>query len=67
MKKLLLIAAIMLSSVALTEPTKGQPNYFPNCKALNKVYPNGVKKGHKAYRAALDRNQNNWACEPKPR
>lgn len=63
MKRLLVVAVLLASSLALAEPKKGQPNYFPNCKALNKVYPNGVKKGHKAYRAALDRNKDGWACE----
>lgn len=67
MKTLFVIAAMIVSSVALSTPTKGRPNYFPNCKALNKVYPNGVPISHPAYRPALDRNKNNWACEPKPR
>lgn len=63
MKKFLLVSVFLLSSFAFAEPRRGQPNYFPNCKALNKVYSNGVKKGHKAYRAALDRNNNGSACE----
>ena len=67
MKTLFVLTAIIVSGVALSTPTKGQPNHFPNCKALNKVYPNGVPKSHPAYRPALDRNNNNWACEPKPR
>jgi micrococcal nuclease len=67
MKKLLLVTILLLLAVAHAEPKAGQKNYFPNCKALNKVYPNGVPKKHPAYRSALDRNNNGWACEPKPR
>ena len=53
MKTLFVLTAIIVSGVALSTPTKGQPNYFPNCKALNKVYPNGVPKSHPAYRTPL--------------
>lgn len=37
--------------------------YFRNCVEMRKVYPNGVKKGHPAYRIARDRNRDGWACE----
>ncbi len=37
--------------------------YFKNCTALRKKYPHGVKKGHPAYRAKLDRDKDNYACE----
>ena len=63
MKKLILLTLFLVSSLALADPKKGEKNYFPNCKAMNKVYPNGVKKGHPAYRAALDRDKDGWACE----
>jgi len=37
--------------------------YYKNCSELNKVYPNGVKSDHPAYRSALDRDKDGWACE----
>jgi outer membrane biosynthesis protein TonB len=37
--------------------------YYANCTDLRKVHPSGVPKGHPAYRAALDRDHDNWACE----
>jgi Excalibur calcium-binding domain len=40
---------------------------FGNCKDLNEKYIDGVPEGHPAYRPALDRNRNGWACEPTPR
>lgn len=63
MKKLLFVVVLVVSSLAFAEPKKGDKNYFPNCKAMNKVYPNGVRKGHVAYRSALDRDKDGWACE----
>ncbi|MER2170366.1 MAG: excalibur calcium-binding domain-containing protein [Psychrobacillus psychrodurans] len=41
----------------------GAPTKFQNCKELNKVYPQGVKKGHPAYAPKHDRDKDNWACE----
>lgn len=38
---------------------------FTNCTELQKVYPNGVKKGHAAYEARLDRDNDNTACEKR--
>ena len=67
MKALIPLVIALISSTAFATPVKGQPNYFSNCKALNKVYPQGVPKSHPAYRPALDRNENKWACDPKPR
>nr|WP_279390884.1 thermonuclease family protein [Mammaliicoccus sciuri] len=37
--------------------------YYPNCTALRKVYPNGVPSTHPAYNAKLDRDKDNFACE----
>lgn len=36
---------------------------YRNCTEMRKVYPNGVKKGHPAYSAKMDRDQDGWACE----
>lgn len=36
---------------------------FKNCTELRKKYPNGVKKGHPAYEAKMDRDKDNFACE----
>ena len=49
-----------------TEPSDtvvGNKNDFKNCTELRKVYPNGVKKGHPAYKASMDRDKDNVACE----
>lgn len=43
-------------------PTPDQTN-FKNCTELKKVYPNGVAKGHPAYQAKMDRDNDGWACE----
>lgn len=45
------------------EVVPGAPTKFQNCKELNKVYPQGVKKGHPAYASKHDRDKDNWACE----
>lgn len=37
---------------------------YKNCTELQKVYPNGVKKGHSAYDTKHDRDNDGWACEP---
>lgn len=36
---------------------------FKNCTELKAVYPNGVAKGHPAYQAKMDRDNDGWACE----
>lgn len=43
-------------------PTPEQTN-FKNCTELREVYPNGVEKGHPAYQAKMDRDNDGWACE----
>ena len=65
MKNLLFLfgSLLVFSSLSLAEPQKGEANYFKNCTQLRNVYPNGVQKGHKAYRRALDRDRDGWACE----
>ena len=45
------------------EVVPGAPTSFGNCKAMNEYYPNGVKKGHPAYKSKHDRDKDNWACE----
>jgi micrococcal nuclease len=45
------------------KPVKPRVEFFANCKALNRKYPNGVPIGHPAYRPKLDRNKDKWACE----
>ena len=47
------------------EVISGAPTSFGNCKAMNEYYPNGVKKGHPAYKPTHDRDKDNWACERK--
>jgi micrococcal nuclease len=37
--------------------------FFANCTELRKKYPDGVPKGHPAYRDTLDRDQDGFACE----
>ena len=41
---------------------EGQTN-FENCTELRRVYPDGVPKGHPAYRPDMDRDKDDWACE----
>lgn len=36
---------------------------FKNCTELRKKYPNGVKKGHRAYTERMDGNKDGHACE----
>lgn len=36
---------------------------FKNCTELKKVYPGGVKRGHPAYQANMDRDGDGHACE----
>ena len=43
-------------------PVPEQTN-FKNCTELREVYPNGVQKGHPAYQAKFDRDNDGWACE----
>ena len=40
-----------------------ESEYYPNCTALRKVYPNGVPSTHAAYNGKLDRDKDNFACE----
>ncbi len=40
-----------------------ESEYYPNCTALRKVYPNGVPSTHPAYNGKLDRDKDNFACE----
>ncbi|CRK84673.1 excalibur calcium-binding domain-containing protein [Neobacillus massiliamazoniensis] len=48
---------------AAATPVQTTENSFANCTELRKVYPNGVPSTHPAYRAKLDRDHDNWACE----
>lgn len=36
---------------------------FPNCTAMQTVYPGGVPEGHPAYKLKHDRDKDGWACE----
>ncbi|UDI78459.1 thermonuclease family protein [Staphylococcus taiwanensis] len=53
------------ASVPKTSTTKTSKSkeYYKNCTLMRKKYPNGVSKKHPAYRAALDRDKDGWACE----
>ncbi len=45
-------------------PTRaGACGPFKNCTALRHTHPNGVPRGHCAYRASMDRDRDGWACE----
>lgn len=46
-----------------TSSKKTTTKTYKNCTELRKDYPNGVKKGHKAYQAKMDRDNDGWACE----
>lgn len=39
------------------------PKTYANCTELRKDFPNGVKKGHWAYEAKMDRDNDGYACE----
>lgn len=45
------------------EVIPGAPTSFKNCTEMREYYPNGVKKGHPAYEAKHDRDNDGWACE----
>lgn len=46
-----------------TSSKKTTTKTYKNCTELRKDYPNGVKKGHKAYQAKMYRDNDGWACE----
>lgn len=46
----------------VTTPAKVQTG-FKNCTELRKVYPGGVRAGHPAYQAKMDRDKDGHACE----
>ena len=58
------------SSSKPSNPSTSEPNeptsekeYYKNCTELRNIYPDGVPAGHPAYRDALDRDKDNYACE----
>lgn len=64
--KLVFLSFIVLFSLLPTvegQAKAGNKTVFKNCTELRTVYPNGVKKGHKAYSAKMDRDKDNFACE----
>lgn len=66
MKKLLLkllSVTIVFSFTPIGIDNASAAESYKNCKELNKKYPKGVKKGHPAYSAKLDRDKDGWACE----
>ena len=46
-----------------TTSSTSSSEYYQNCTLLREVYPDGVSSDHPAYRSALDRDQDGWACE----
>jgi micrococcal nuclease len=46
-----------------TSNGSGATEYFANCTELRKKYPDGVPKGHPAYQAKMNRDQDGYACE----
>lgn len=48
---------------ATTAPTEDRNEYYANCTAMRRDYPNGVRSGHPAYRSGLDRDRDGRACE----
>jgi hypothetical protein len=66
--KLTLTIALLLTATALAAPKKPvTPQYFANCTAMRKVYPNGVPRSHPSYQLKHDRDNDGWACEPTKR
>ncbi|WP_169803221.1 excalibur calcium-binding domain-containing protein, partial [Neobacillus novalis] len=51
------------SKAAAVAASSGESEFFANCTELRKKYPNGVPSTHPAYRAKLDRDKDNFACE----
>lgn len=45
------------------KPSKEATEYFKNCTELRKKYPDGVKKGHRAYSERMDGDKDGHACE----
>lgn len=41
--------------------------YYPNCDAARAAGVAPIARGMPGYRAALDRDDDGWACEPYPR
>jgi micrococcal nuclease len=44
-------------------PSGSGSEFFANCTQLRQKYPDGVPKGHPAYRDTLDRDKDGFACE----
>ncbi len=52
------------SNTAVPQTQSGNGSeYFANCTQLRQKYPDGVPKGHPAYRDSLDRDRDGYACE----
>ncbi|CAH2715022.1 SPbeta prophage-derived endonuclease YokF [Neobacillus rhizosphaerae] len=56
------------SSSKTTTQSSNTPNssgteFFANCTELRKKYPDGVSKGHPAYQAKMDRDNDGYACD----
>jgi len=44
-------------------PATDNAVYYGSCKAMRADHPNGVRRGHPAYRSGLDRDDDGRACE----
>ena len=57
------LALLLLLVVGSCDTTSTDECRYANCTELRRDYPSGVSKGHCAYRPALDRDNDNHACE----
>lgn len=51
------------TTAATTTATAATAENFKNCTELRKVYPDGVREGHRAYNPKMDRDKDGYACE----
>ncbi|MCI1589986.1 excalibur calcium-binding domain-containing protein [Heyndrickxia oleronia] len=53
------------ASKRTTSPTSetGSTEFFTNCTELREKYPDGVPSTYSTYKAKMDRDHDNYACE----
>ena len=60
---LITVMAVPLLVFPLQKEEEEKCGPYKNCTELRKDHPEGVPKGHCAYKASLDRDKDDWACE----